>query len=73
MSIYLTQARYSQEAFKGMTAKPEDREAAAKAMFGAASMKLHNLWYSGNGDVICIVEGTAGSGLGPRPSLDEPC
>jgi hypothetical protein len=36
MSFYLTRARYSQEAFKGMTAKPADREVAAKAMFGAA-------------------------------------
>ena len=43
MSIYLTRAHYSQESFKGMTAKPEDREVAAKAMFGAAGMKLHNM------------------------------
>lgn len=59
MSIYLTRSRYSQEAFKGMTAKPDDREAAAKALFGAAGMKLHNIWYSTNGEVICILEGTA--------------
>lgn len=62
MSIYLTRARYSQESFKGMLAKPEDREVAAKAMFGAAGMKLHNMWYSGNGEVICILEGTAVAG-----------
>ena len=62
MSIYLTRAHYSQESFKGMTAKPEDREVAAKAMFGAAGMKLHNMWYSGNGEVICVVEGTVVSG-----------
>jgi len=62
MSIYLTRARYSQESFKGMMAKPEDREVAAKAMFGAAGMKLHNMWYSGNGDVVCILEGTLVSG-----------
>lgn len=62
MSLYLTRARYSQESFKGMAAKPEDREAAAKAIFVAAGMKLHNMWYSGNGEVICVVEGTAVSG-----------
>lgn len=62
MSTYLTRARYSPEAFKGMTAKPEDREGVAKAMFDAAGMKLHHMWYSGNGEVICIVEGTAVSG-----------
>lgn len=62
MSIYLTRAHYSQESFKGMSAKPEDREVAAKAMFGAAGMKLHNIWYSANGDVICILEGTAVAG-----------
>ncbi len=62
MSIYLTRAHYSQESFKGMMAKPEDREVAAKAMFGAAGLKLHNMWYSGNGEVICILEGTAVAG-----------
>ena len=62
MSTYLTRARYSQESFKGMTAKPEDRETAAKAMFAAAGMKLHNMWYSGNGEVVCILEGTAVAG-----------
>ena len=55
MSTYLTRARYSQESFKGMTGKPENREAAAKALFDAAGMKLHNMWYSGNGEVICIL------------------
>ena len=62
MSIYLTRARYSQESFKGMAAKPDDREAAAKALFGAAGMTLQNMWYSGNGEVICILEGTAVAG-----------
>jgi len=31
-------------------------------MFGAAGMKLQNMWYSGNGEVICIVEGTSVAG-----------
>ena len=71
MSIYLTRAHYSQESFKGMTAKPEDREVAAKAMFGAAGMKLHNLWYAANGEVICILEGTAVAG--GQPGLGHEC
>ncbi|WP_373187767.1 GYD domain-containing protein [Halopseudomonas sp.] len=62
MSIYLTRAHYSQEAFKGMISQPADRESAAKAMFDAAGIKLHHMWYSGNGEVICVVEGDAVSG-----------
>jgi uncharacterized protein with GYD domain len=62
MSIYLTRARYTQEAFKGMISQPEDREGIAKAMFDAAGMKLHHIWYSGNGEVICVLEGSAVSG-----------
>ncbi|HEX9867060.1 MAG TPA: hypothetical protein VGC99_00455 [Candidatus Tectomicrobia bacterium] len=62
MSIYLTRACYTQEAFQGMIGKPEDREGIAKAMFDAAGMKLHHIWYSGNGEVICVLEGNAVSG-----------
>ena len=57
MSIYLTRAHYSQDAFKGMIAKPESRENAARAMFDAAGIKLHHMWYSGSGEVVCVVEG----------------
>jgi uncharacterized protein with GYD domain len=62
MSLYLTRAKYSPEAFKGMIANPSDREAAGRAMFEAAGIKLHHMWYSGNGEVICIVEGNAVAG-----------
>ena len=31
-------------------------------MFDAADIKLHHMWYSGNGEVICVVEGNAVSG-----------
>ena len=62
MSIYLTRAHYSQDAFKGMIAKPENRENAARAMFDAAGIKLHHMWYSGSGEVVCVVEGNAVSG-----------
>jgi hypothetical protein len=62
MSICLTRAPYSQESFKGSIAKPEDREAAAKAMFGAGGMKRHNMWCSGSGEVICIQDVTVVAG-----------
>ena len=62
MSLYLTRARYSQDAFKGMVASPSDREAAGRAMFEAAGIELHHMWYSGNGEVICVVEGNAVAG-----------
>lgn len=62
MSLYLTRAHYTPEAFKGMLAKPGDRESPGREMFEAAGMKLHNMWYSANGEVICICEGDAISG-----------
>lgn len=62
MSLYLTRAHYSQDALKGMISKPENREAAARVMFDAAGVKLHQLWYSGAGDVIGVAEGSAVSG-----------
>ena len=57
--MYVSRARYSQEAFKGTVAKPAYREAAGRAMFEAAGVKLHDMWYSGNGDVICVVQADA--------------
>jgi len=62
MSLYLTRARYSPEACKGMLANPGDRSSAAKAMFEAAGIKLHHIWMTGPGEVITIVEGNAVSG-----------
>ena len=62
MSLCPTRGKYSQEAFKGMIANPSDREAAGRAMFEAAGIKLHHMWYSGNGEVICVVEGHAVAG-----------
>ena len=62
MSLYLTRSKYSPEGFKDMIANPSDREAAGRAMFEAAGIKLHHMWYSGNGEVICIVEGDAVAG-----------
>ena len=62
MSLYLTRAHYTQEAFKGLIANPGDRKAAGKTMFEAAGLKLHHMWYSGNGEVIAVVEGNAVAG-----------
>ena len=62
MSMYLTRAHYSQDAFKGMIVKPESRENAARAMFDAAGIKLQHMWYTGSGEVVCVVEGYAVSG-----------
>lgn len=64
MSIYLTRAKYSPEAFKGMLAKPEDRTAAVKAFYEAAGVKLLHLWYSPmTGEVIQITEGKLSQGI----------
>jgi uncharacterized protein with GYD domain len=57
MGLYLTRAKYSPEAFKAMIANPSDREAAGRAMFEAAGVKLHHMWFSTNGEVITIAEG----------------
>jgi uncharacterized protein with GYD domain len=45
-----------------MIGNPGDREAAANAMFEAAGVQLHHMWYSGDDEVICAVEGTAVAG-----------
>ncbi len=63
MSLYLTRARYTPDAYKGMIANPAERASVAKAMFEAAGMKLHHIWMAGStGEVVTIVEGSAVSG-----------
>ena len=62
MSLYMTRARYTPDAFKGMISNPAERASVAKAMFEGADMKLHSMWYSNGGEVVCIVEGSAVSG-----------
>ncbi len=62
MSLYLTRARYTPDAFKGMISNPAERASVAKSMFEGADMKLHNIWHTSNGEVVCIVEGNAISG-----------
>ena len=58
MSLYLIRAQYTHQAFQQMLAKPGDREAPARELFDAAGVKLHHIWYSGEGEVICIAEGS---------------
>lgn len=62
MSLYLTRARYTPEAFKGMIAHPAERASIAKSMFETADMKLHHIWMSSSNDVVCVVEGSVVSG-----------
>jgi uncharacterized protein with GYD domain len=62
MSLYMTRARYTPEAYKGMIANPAERASVAKGMFEAAGMKMHNIWMSSQGEVVCIVEGSVVSG-----------
>jgi uncharacterized protein with GYD domain len=63
MALYLTRARYSQEAYKGMIAKPENREAMARMLFEASGMKLQHVWYSPNTyEIIVVGEGDSVSG-----------
>jgi uncharacterized protein with GYD domain len=62
MSLYLVRARYTPEAYKGMLVRPGDREAPGREVFEAAGMKLHHIWYSANGEVVCVAEGNAVAG-----------
>lgn len=62
MSLYLVRAHYTADAFKGMIANPAERASVARGMFEAAGMKMHNIWHSGNGEVVAVVEGSAVSG-----------
>jgi uncharacterized protein with GYD domain len=62
MSLYLTRARYTPEACKGMIAHPAERASVARSLFEGADMKLHHIWMSGDNEVICVVEGDAVAG-----------
>ena len=62
MSLYLTRARYTPEAYRGMINHPSERASIARSMFESADMKLHHIWMSSDNEVICIVEGDAVAG-----------
>lgn len=59
MSLYMVRAQYTPEAFKGMVARPGDREGPGRQLFEAAGMKLLHMWYSGKGEIVCVAEGSA--------------
>jgi uncharacterized protein with GYD domain len=58
MATYLTRAKYSCDAFKGMLGNPHDRGPVAKALFQSAGMSLTSVFYSpSTGEIVCVVEG----------------
>ena len=60
MSTYIASAKYSNDAFKGMVATPQDREAAARTLFDAVGIAMHQIFFSVNeAEIIVVVEGTA--------------
>jgi uncharacterized protein with GYD domain len=57
MAFYMFQGRYSIAAIKAMVDKPQDREAAARAVVEAVGGKLHHFFFCfGVEDVVAIVE-----------------
>jgi uncharacterized protein with GYD domain len=57
MPFYLFKARYSAPAIKAMIAKPQDREAAAKAVIEAIGGTLHHFFFAmGDDDIVCLIE-----------------
>lgn len=62
MSLYMFRAQYTPEAFRGMLARPGDREGPGRQLFEAAGMRLQHMWYSAKGEVVCIAEGESVNG-----------
>ena len=57
MTIYITQGRYTDQAIKGMIAKPEDRKQAVSALIEAAGGKLLDYYVTfGEFDFLVISE-----------------
>ena len=60
MSLYMTRAKLSNEAFKGYVSNPQDREAAIKALMSAAGVTMHKMYFSvSTAEIVTIGEGTA--------------
>jgi len=63
MGLYLSRARYNQDAYRGMIAKPEDRTAVIKELFEAARHRLLHAWYSPTTcEAIMVSEGDTTAG-----------
>ena len=59
MALYLARAKYSNAAFKGMVDSPQDREAAARKIFEAVGMTMHQCYFCvSSAELIAIGEGT---------------
>jgi uncharacterized protein with GYD domain len=60
MPTYIASAKYTNDAFKGMVADPHDRETAARALFDAVGIKMHQIYFSVNeAEIVVVVEGSA--------------
>jgi uncharacterized protein with GYD domain len=57
MPMYLFQGKYTPATFKSLVAKPQDREAAVRALTEAAGGKLHGLYFAfGEHDIVALLE-----------------
>jgi len=62
MGLHMYRGKMSQEAIKGLMAKPEDREPVLKALYEAAGVKLLHTWVLPDWEVITIVDADQMSG-----------
>ncbi len=59
MPVFITQGRFTQDAIKGMLAKPEDRAEALNELLAASGAKLLGYYMTfGEYDFLVIAEGT---------------
>jgi uncharacterized protein with GYD domain len=57
MPYYLFTARYTTASLKAMVDKPQDREAAARALVEGAGAKLHHIFFMfGQDDIMALIE-----------------
>ncbi len=59
MPLFITQGRFTQEAMKGMMAKPEDRAEAVSQLFAKSGGKLLAYYFTfGDYDFLIVSEGS---------------
>lgn len=57
MPIFITQGRYTQQAMKGMVAKPEDREEEVRQLFERAGCRVVSYYFTfGDYDFLIVSE-----------------
>ena len=60
MSLYMTRAKLTNEAFKGYVSSPQDRETAVNALMSAVGLTMHKMYFSvSTAEIVVIAEGTA--------------